>query len=279
MQLIYLRKNHYCPTIMIWNVLPRYHRIILIGGIAIITNPFMFHIMMSYLMWLQYIYETNSFVFYIMMSYFGWHGLHRIAPNWTKRMKLSIGWSILRLNAQCSITLRPLLQNGKKWFAGLTSVERVHAIKDGTFIIETPTESGKSLMHRISNLDNPPPCMPSTVEFLVPVIKLVNGHNIDIADDMRKYNFYICGNILFDTNFLKWFVTRFHALSLDVEHLIECGKYNIEFIDHTMTPQSLNADSYVTITSDSYKIHSLDSNQNDNSDDMIKNKKDTESLL
>jgi hypothetical protein len=62
-------------------------------------------------------------------------------------------------------------------------------------------------------------------------------------------NFYSSDNILFDRDFLKWYMKKYHSIII-----IDDDKYNISFIDHNMSFININETSFIVIRNNDYKV-------------------------
>jgi len=81
-----------------------------------------------------------------------------------------------------------------------------------------------------------------------------NSIQLKISDktytlNFNKNQFLIRDNILFDRNFVKWFMNKYHDVLI-----ADDAQYNINIIDHQMNFISLTEDNYILIKRDSYEI-------------------------
>ena len=83
--------------------------------------------------------------------------------------------------------------------------------------------------------------------------------------DFGRNNFNMDGNILFDRNFIKWYLNMHHSYCLDDD-----DKYDITFIDHNMNSITLPYYCYIIIDKKNYKIiNDTSFNSDENIDDLI----------
>jgi hypothetical protein len=191
---------------------------------------------------------------YAAMLLTAWYGVRITAPDWARGVELQVGWGTMRLGNQCAIAVRPLAQAVMGLMPRPGPASKVHALGDGSFIIETRVEGDATVMQRTCSPCDPPPRVLSTAKFLAPAIKLTDGDDIDISRDMAARNFYLRDNMLFDREFLRWLTDRYHSLTDEARDGIADGAYSVEFVDHEMNPQTISADCHVVMTSGGYEI-------------------------
>lgn len=70
-----------------------------------------------------------------------------------------------------------------------------------------------------------------------------------IGINFDDINFYITDNILFDCEFVKWYMKKYYTIIIS-----DNDKYNISFIDHNMSYINLNETNFIVIKNNDYEI-------------------------
>jgi hypothetical protein len=87
-------------------------------------------------------------------------------------------------------------------------------------------------------------------EFNFNVIRF-NFKGVDVTYNINfdKNQLIVNGNILFDRDFLKWYLNKYHKAIVQDE-----DKYTVSFIDHSMNYTILTEDTYIIIKNKGYDI-------------------------
>lgn len=93
---------------------------------------------------------------------------------------------------------------------------------------------------------------PSSISFLSVEINLV-GTNTDIKYKikMNEVNWYVVGNILFDREFIHWYLVKYYNLDIDS---VDNINYTICLIDNNVNIMTLTQDFRILIKEDTYEV-------------------------
>ena len=121
-------------------------------------------------------------------------------------------------------------------------------------------ESGSSIEDKINNYS----CYNGKIHS--PIVKIEND---DTEYDLlsKDDNYYVIGNIIFDTPFIKWILKEQHDVSLS-----DSTKYTVSYFDEDMCEMDLSNNEALIIEADAIKKISIDDTTKNNSDESEENK-------
>ena len=231
-------------------------------------------------------------IYYLPVFCLIWHALRVLGPTWTTNLEMQVGWYALKGGTTIARLGRPALacvtepilrllqarETGDKLYLVGANGETIETIN-----IDSPLrpelipkvqpefvmyewrsgDASKYAAHFI-RFDTVEKAVASSLDFKLSEIKFlaptvtIGPDKYDMSSELSTNNYYICGNRLFDKPFIAWYLDKNHSVRLGDR------KYNVEFIDDKMQPQTLGETQVLLMQRDSYLIVPRETHAHDN---------------